>query len=271
MPPLFPLTLSLYAVACALYVATVGLPQPGALPRAARLCLLLAFCSQALDIGWLCLHGQSPPSEAREAVFFASWLMAGVYLLSTLRAQLPVVGALLLPVALALQVVSRLAPPEAPEAPSGLRSLHIFAATLGTAVFALGAGGSVVYLIAERQLKRHHFGKIGKRGPALETLDRLNRQSILLGFPVFTLALVTGAAFLGRLLREGLPLLGLLLRPQYVLAVTTWLLFAGLLLGRMGWGLRGRRAALLTLYGFGAALAVLAVYFLRGLHRVSVS
>ena len=271
MPPLFPLTLALYAVSCALYLATLGLPSPGALPRVARLVLLLAFASQALDIGWLCLRGQSPPSEAREAVFFASWLMAGVYLLATLRSHLPVVAALVVPVALVLQVASRMTPAGASEAPSSLRSVHIFAATLGTAVFALGAGGSVVYLLVERQLKRRHLGNLGRRGPALETLDTLNRHAILLGFPVFTLALVTGAAFLGRLLREGGSLGALLTRPQYVLSVVSWLLFAGLLVGRVGWGLRGRRAALLTLYGFGAALSVLAVYFLRGLHRVSLS
>ncbi|MCS6912664.1 MAG: cytochrome c biogenesis protein CcsA [Myxococcales bacterium] len=265
MPPLFPLTLSLYAAACALYCVAVSQALPPLLYRAARGCLLLALVSQAADIGWLCLHGQPPPTDAREAVFFISWLMVGVYLLATLRTPLPVVAALLLPVSMVLQVAARLAPAGAPEAHSLLRSLHVLSASLGTAILALGAGGSVVYLLLERQLKRHHLSPLGRRGPPLQTLDTLNRRTTLLGFPVFTLALVTGAAFLARQLYEGIPLRSVLARPQYVLALLSWLLFASLLLGRVTAGLRGRRAALLTLCGFGAVLAVLTLYYLRGL------
>ena len=43
----------------------------------------------------------------------------------------------------------------------------------------------------------------------------------------------------------------------------TWLLYAGLLGGRVAFGLRGRRAAAVTLYGFLAALSVLLLYLLR--------
>jgi len=80
------------------------------------------------------------------------------------------------------------------------------------------------------------------------------------GFPIFTVAIVTGAMWVARLgvLREQVTL-----RPEYLLAIATWVAFGVLLIARVGAGWRGRRAAWLTLGGFGGAMLVLVVYFLR--------
>src|SRR4051812_7579483 len=96
MPPLFPLTLALYAVSGTLYLAHVT-AQNKLLATAARVVLALAFLSQAGDIGWLCAHGLHPVVNAREAIFFLSWLMCGAYLLTSLRFDLPILGALVVP------------------------------------------------------------------------------------------------------------------------------------------------------------------------------
>ena len=52
---------------------------------------------------------------------------------------------------------------------------------------------------------------------------------------------------------------------QYGLSLLTWLIFAGLLIGRRVLGLRGRRAAMWTLLGFAMAVSILGVYLLRDL------
>src|ERR1700743_2824524 len=103
MPPLFPATLALYAVACALYLAHLMAGSQG-LARAGRGALAAAFASQALDIGWLCMHGMHPAVNANEALSFAAWLICGAYLLSSLRVHMPVVGALVGPATIALHV-----------------------------------------------------------------------------------------------------------------------------------------------------------------------
>jgi ABC-type uncharacterized transport system permease subunit len=77
---------------------------------------------------------------------------------------------------------------------------------------------------------------------------------------VFTLAIVTGALWVARL--------GLVhhpedLRPEYLFAVAAWAAFAVLLVARIGAGWRGRRAAWLTLGGFGGTALVVGAYFLR--------
>lgn len=257
MPPLFPATLALYAVACALYLAHLMAGSDG-LARAARGALAAAFASQAIDIGWLCMHGMHPVVNAREALSFAAWLICGAYLLASVRIRIPVVGALVVPVTMVLDLAARLSPSrEAAHGISTLGAVHITLATAGVALFAVAAGGAVIYLIEERALKAHRAGRLFKRGPALETLDTLNRRCIIFGFPLFTVAVITGAVW-------GVQLHDRLFTPQYSIAAAAWIMYAVLLVARVTAGWRGRRAAIMTLGGFATSLTVLLIYFVRG-------
>lgn len=258
MPPLFPATLALYAVACALYLAHLMAGSVG-LARAGRAALTAAFASQAIDIGWLCTHGMHPVVNAREALSFAAWLICGAYLIASVRYRIPVVGALVVPVTMVLDVAARLSPSrEALHGVSTLGAVHIILATAGVALFAVAAGGAVVYLVEERNLKAHRAGRLFKRGPALETLDTLNRRCIIFGFPLFTVAMITGAVW-------AMQLHDRLFTPQYSIAVAAWIMYAVLLVARVTAGWRGRRAAVLTIGGFATSLTVLLIYFVRGL------
>jgi ABC-type uncharacterized transport system permease subunit len=258
MPPLFPATLALYAVACALYLGHLMAGSEG-LARAGRGALAAAFASQALDIGWLCTHGMHPAVNAREALSFVAWLICGAYLVASVRMRMPVVGALVVPVTMVLDVAARLSPShEAVHGVSTLGAVHIMLATGGIALFAVAAGGAVVYLVEERALKAHRAGRLFKRGPALETLDTLNRRCITFGFPLFTVAVITGAVW-------GVQLHDRLFTPQYSIAVAAWIMYAVLLVARVTAGWRGRRAAIMTLGGFATSLTVLLIYFVRGI------
>lgn len=290
MPPFFPLTLALYAAACTLYFVALAQPQFFLSRRLATPLLGLGFFCQAIDIAWLCVHGQHPGSSAREALFFAAWLMLGVLILRTYRQPVPLLGAMLLPLAMVIDVLVRVLPGNlvTPAGPGWdlarsprLAMLHIFSATLGIALFGVAAAASVVYLLRERRLKQHRpLAKGGAlNGPALETLDTWNQQGIVFGLLAFTVAIVSGTFWL---LQVPMPLADssgppellhqmqyLFSQPRYTLSVFTFLLYAGLLIGRAVGGLRGRRAAQVTLLGFGAALAVLLFYLardMRGLH-----
>jgi ABC-type uncharacterized transport system permease subunit len=258
MPPLFPATLALYAVSCAMYLAHLMAGSAG-LARAGRVALAAAFASQAIDIGWLCTHGQHPAVNAREALSFAGWLICGAYLLASLRIRIPVVGALVVPVTMVLDVAARLSPSrEAMHGVSPLGLVHIVLATAGVALFAVAAGGAVIYLVEERNLKAHRAGRLFKRGPALETLDALNRRCVTFGFALFTVAMITGAVW-------AVQLHATVFTPQYSIAVAAWIMYAVLLVARVTAGWRGRRAAIMTIGGFATSLTVLLIYFVRGL------
>jgi ABC-type uncharacterized transport system permease subunit len=267
MPPVFPFTLALYAAACALFLSLLvaGEPGPAAarLSRVARLVLAAAFLSHAIDIGLLCVRGVHPFVSAREVASFVGWLSVGAYLAVTLRYPLPLAGALIVPVTLVLEVAARVGPASSPtHAGTLLATVHIGLATAGIAAFAVAAGDAAVYLFAEGQLKGRGPRRAAPGGlPPLETLDRINHRCIELGFPLFTVAMVTGAIWLMRLHGGGVRWL---LQPQYMMAVVAWVLYATLLLLRFVAGWRGRRAALVTLGGFGASLCVILIYYVRG-------
>jgi ABC-type uncharacterized transport system permease subunit len=119
----------------------------------------------------------------------------------------------------------------------------------------LAAALSAVYLLEERQLRRKRLGLLLRRGVPLSTLESLSHLCVNLGFPIFTLALVLGALSVGRATHG--------FRPEYAIAILTWLVFGGLLLARQTAGLRGRHAASLMVLGFGTSMVVLLIYVAR--------
>jgi ABC-type uncharacterized transport system permease subunit len=254
------LEIGAYALASALYLGYLFGFRTHA-DRAGRVVLALGVLLHFGDIGGRCVHGLNPISSTPEALSFVAFLVGLGYLLASLRYRLAAAGAFAVPAALALLVLARVLPAEeGTPAMGALGYTHIFLSTVGVAVFALAAVLAILYLVEDRQLKRKQFGRMMSRGTPLETLDRLALRCVLFGFPIFTVAIVTGAMWVARL---GLVRNHVALRPEYALAVATWVAFGVLLVARVGTGWRGRRAAWLTLGGFGGAMLVVVVYVLR--------
>jgi ABC-type uncharacterized transport system permease subunit len=251
------LQLGAYALASLLYLGYfLGLRD-----KAGRLALGLAVGLHLYDIGARCVHGVNPISSTPEAISFIAFLAAAGYLLASLRWGLASAGAFAAPAALVLVVLARVVPAESGTPEMGaLGQAHILLATVGVAIFFIAAVLAVLFLFQDRQLRRKEFSRVTNRGTPLDTLDRLAAGCVSVGFPIFTVAIVTGAMWIARLgVLHGLKTL----RPEYLLAVVTWVAFAVLLIARFGGGWRGRRAAWLTLGGFGGTVLVLVVYFLR--------
>ena len=230
--------------------------------RVRPLALLLvgvAFVAHGTDIGWRGIQQVHPAQSVREAIGFLSFIITGGYLLASTRYRLTLGGAAVMPISLVLLVVARLTPAgTAAEDLSILGRIHISLATVGVGVFALASALSAIYLVEEHALRRKRFDTLAFKdhGAPLEALDRLSHRLIWVGFPIFTVALVLGAIWVSKL-GESLD------RPEYPLAAVTWMFYAALLVVRQAYGWRGRRAARLTLVGFVAALAVLAIYLVR--------
>ncbi|MBA2544567.1 MAG: cytochrome c biogenesis protein CcsA [Deltaproteobacteria bacterium] len=219
----------------------------------------VAFAAHGVDIGWRGTLHVHPAQSVREAIGFLAFIVTGGYLLASVRYRLTIGGVVVMPVALIMLVAARLTPAgTAPEDLSTLGKIHISLATIGVGLFALASALSAIYLVEERALKKKKLDALAFRdkGTPLEALDRTSHRLTWIGFPIFTIALVLGAMWVAKL-GESLD------RPEYPLAAVTWLAFGGLLLARQVYGWRGRRAARLTLSGFAAAVAVLAIYLIR--------
>jgi ABC-type uncharacterized transport system permease subunit len=132
---------------------------------------------------------------------------------------------------------------------------HIACAIAGLTAFAIFAAMSGLYFVVERKLKSKHVILGASKLPSLSTLDSLNLNGLVIGFPLYTAALLLGSAsaFQG----EGE------LRLSYLVALGSWLIYGGVLQARLTAGWRGRRAAFLTLIAFLGLLLVAARYSFR--------
>lgn len=256
--PAFWLAIVAYGVAALGWGVGFVLGHPRWL-RLARGALIVGVAAHGVDIAWRGVEHVHPAASVRESLGFLAWIIAGGYLASSWRYRLDLAGAVLIPVVTVLLAAARLSPTGEPQADLTLLGrIHISLATVGVAVFALAAALSAIYLIEDRNLRRKLFdARSFKQGGApLEALDRGSRRLVLAGFPIFTVAMVLGMLWVSQ---RG----GDRGRPEYPMAMITWLTYAGLLAARVALGWRGRKTAWLTLAGFGAALIVLLIYFLR--------
>jgi ABC-type transport system involved in cytochrome c biogenesis permease subunit len=129
---------------------------------------------------------------------------------------------------------------------------HVTLSMLGAVGFTVAFVAGVMYLIQDRLLKSKRFNVLYSKLPALDFLDHLNQQSIVLGFPLLTLGIVTGA--LSAEFARGSYVNW---NPEQTWALVTWLFYFVVLLGRLTVGWRAKRAAYLTVIGFACVILTL--------------
>lgn len=226
--------------------------------RFARLALIVAVLGHGVDIAWRGVDRVHPAASVREALGFLAWIIASGYLIASWRYHLELAGVVLIPIVTVILAAARLSPTGQPQANlTTLGRIHISLATVGVAIFALAGALSAIYLIEDRNLRRKRFdARSFKQGAPLSAMDRGSQRLVAAGFPIFTVAMILGAIWVDR---RGSGLV----RPEYGAAMITWVSYAGLLTARVALGWRGRKTAWLTLAGFGAALIVLSIYFVR--------
>jgi cytochrome c-type biogenesis protein CcsB len=214
--------------------------------------------------------GHTPVTNLYESLSFFAWMIVGVLLITHFKYRVRVLGAFLTPIALVLMLFGLALPKEiiplAPVLKSFWHPFHVFFAFLGNAIFAMAFCCGVMYLIQEKRLKTKKVGAITRRLPSLQVLDDMNYQALKFGFPLLTLGIITGAIWAdyawGRYWGWD---------PKETWSLITWFLYAALLHQRLAIGWRGRKAAILAIVGFSAALfTFLGVsLLLPGLHAYS--
>lgn len=122
-------------------------------------------------------------------------------------------------------------------------AFHVAMATTAFAFLTIGMVLAIAQVVVARRLRsRQPLGWLRILTP-MESLESGTFQSILAGFTVLTLALVSGAFFIENLLAQHLV-------HKVVLALVAWVVFAVLLLGRLRFGWRGRQALRWTFAGY---------------------
>jgi cytochrome c-type biogenesis protein CcsB len=255
---LIKLTAILYLIATASFIFYVV--RRDTVSRLPPLILGAGFIIHTLALSaYFMREGFPALTEMREALLFKSWLMVACYLLIQLKYRLTVLGGIIAPLAFLMSLAGIAFGSGSGEIPPDLRTfwlpLHVTSAFLGNAVFALAFGVSLIYLLQERHLKHKRMTALMKRFPSLESLDRLNYVLLGWGFPFMTLGIITGSIWAGLYWGNYWSW-----EPRQISSGIAWLFYGGLLHGRITAGLRGKKAAFLTIVGFTVVLG----YFLWG-------
>jgi cytochrome c-type biogenesis protein CcsB len=223
---------------------------------------------ESYDMG----HGHAPLSNLYESVVFFAWTIILIYGLIEIKYKYRVVGAFVLPFALLGMAWAQLGlhsgiEPLVPALQSNWLLYHVITCFLGYAAFAVACGISIMYLIKAKAegdtVSAVQAGSVIGMFPSIRVLDDLNYKAIMIGFPLLTLGIVTGAAWANYAWGTYWSW-----DPKETWSLIVWFVYAAFLHARITRGWVGKRAAWLSIIGFAATIfCYLGVnLFLSGLH-----
>ena len=215
--------------------------------------------------------GHAPLSNMYESLVFFSWCIALLNLLWEWKLKSRFLGAFTMPFAFLFIAYASLAPgisdridPLIPALQSNWLHAHVITCFISYASFALSCAMSVIYLM---KLKGQETGKKETRltslFPSLDSLDALVYKTVVVGFPLLTLGIVTGAAWANYAWGSYWSW-----DPKETWSLITWFVYAIFLHARFAREWRGKRTALLSIIGFAAVIFTYfgVNYVLSGLH-----
>jgi len=248
---LFYLIALVYLAASGVYVAYLFVRKDRVVVAAGRLLMIgVALHTLAIAVRWA-VTGRTPVTTLHESLFFFSWITAALYLAVLFKYKLRVLGVFVAPFALVLLITAIFMNNRVMELPPVLASywlpVHVTMAFLGNAFFAIAFFLGIMYIIQDYYLKHRKFKGIYYVMPPLDILDELNYKCLQYGFPLLTLAIITGAIWSEAALGSYWDW-----QPRQIWSLITWFLYAALLHGRLTTGWRGRKAAIFSGIAFAA-------------------
>ncbi|HEX9873219.1 MAG TPA: c-type cytochrome biogenesis protein CcsB [Deferrimonas sp.] len=202
--------------------------------------------------------GHAPLSNLYESVVFFAWTILLIYILLDFKYKQRAVGAFVIPFAFFAMIWAQLQlnsamEPLVPALQSNWLTYHVITCFLGYAAFAVACGVSIMYLIKvgkeEQSPDGSPVGGILSLFPSTRILDDINYKAIMIGFPLLTLGIVTGAAWANYAWGTYWSW-----DPKETWSLIVWFIYAAFLHARFTRGWVGRRAAWLSIIGFAATI-----------------
>lgn len=259
-------TVVMYLLATAVVAADLVVPRPVLKAAETRLLWIGAVAHLGALVARTIQAGYPPITNSSESLSLLGLVTVGGFLMLQLRYPVSTLSVVVSPLAFALTFVAYAFYRGVSGLPPNLRTVllpvHVGLAILGMALFSLAFTVSLAYLIQERRLKSKRVSR-QLRLPPLEMLDRLNHRFLTWGLSLFTLGIASGVIW-AHLAWDNFSSR----EPRLLWAICTWVVYALVFQGRVTAGLRGRRAAVLTILGF-ATLAFSVIggeMFMTGRH-----
>ncbi len=217
-------------------------------------------------LAWrLFVSGHAPFTNMYESLSFLAWASILAYVIIERMFKIKKAGPYFMLIVIGLMALasSPLMPKDATPLIPPLQSywlwLHVSVTMIGEAFFAIAFVTSIMYLTADSKQKKGI-----KTGLSAEKLDEVSYKCIAIGFPLFTLGgMVFGMVWAYKAWGSYWSW-----DPKEVWSLITWFVFALYLHTRLVMGWKGRRAAIIAILGFLAALFTYfgVNYLLSGLH-----
>lgn len=174
-----------------------------------------------------------------------AWCLILLYLAAWRWLRFPFLGLTTAPLALLLTILSmRLSKIQnlLPDHLSALFfGLHIWALYLSIGLLAMAFGAGALFVYTEGKLKKKApLAGFTRDMPSLSTYDKVNYAAVLVGFPLYTLGLMSGFIWapMARQVVEN---------PKVLLSLFIWILYAILFYQRMAMRYRGRKTAVMAM------------------------
>jgi cytochrome c-type biogenesis protein CcsB len=259
---LFNVTTLAYMVSMLLFFTFLATRQKG-IGLAGSLIAYFGFLVQtaALLLRWKESYamgiGHAPLSNLYESVVFFTWTIILIYGILEFRYKYRVIGAFVVPFALLGMAWAQLSlnsgiEPLVPALQSNWLLYHVITCFLAYATFAVACGISIMYLIKERLEGKdgnNPAGGLMSMFPSIKVLDDLNYKAIMVGFPLLTIGIVTGAAWANYAWGTYWSW-----DPKETWSLIVFFVYATFLHARITRGWVGRRAAILSVVGFVATI-----------------
>ena len=203
--------------------------------------------------------GHAPLSNFYESLIFYAWSVTFIQVVMKKRLAYPVITGLCSLISLFFMAYASLSPsvqksiqPLVPALQSNWLHVHVITCFLAYAAFAVSFVAGLLYL-------GNWKGVI----PPKETLDEISYRSIIVGFPMLSAGILTGAVWAHYAWGTywGWD-------PKETWSLITWIVYALYLHARLQRGWKGKKIAMVSIIGF---LSVIFTYFgvnfiLSGLH-----
>ncbi len=224
--------------------------------RPSRAHLVVMALGFACQCAFLALRGkvvkQCPVTNQFEILVFVAWAMMLLYFLIGTSYRWSLLGLFTAPLVFLLHVLAIVSPDTALENPVPAEfwsELHKSVSLLSYGAFALSCVAGVMFLVQDRQLRKHRLQPLFYQLPPIHYLQKVLRRLNLCGWLLLSVGIV--AAFIMPRLNPGHSLV-----PVYVV----WGIYAGLIAYDYMRGMSARRSALASVVAFVVPLITLGIF-----------
>jgi cytochrome c-type biogenesis protein CcsB len=217
-------------------------------------------------------YGHIPLSNLYESLMSLAWTTVLLYLIIEFRYKSKALGIFIFPIVSIAMAYASLSPniqdeiePLIPALQSNWLTYHVITCFLSYSAFAISFGSSITYLMKLRKSSKNNPGQkeADEMLPSMESLDDIIYKTVAIGFLLLSIGIITGAVWANYAWGSYWSW-----DPKETWSLITWFVYAAFIHARLTRGWRGRRTAILSIFGFAAVLfTFLGVNFLlSGLH-----